>query len=74
MKENLRFKQSRLNYINKQKNNNMKLIKDSFEVGVFAKTDDEIFVLSIMKIFNYFSLVYSILPKKIELLKISKVM
>ena len=52
----------------------MKLIKDSFEVGVFAKTDDEIFVLRIMKIFNYFLLVYSILSKKIELLKISKVM
>ena len=38
------------------------------------KTDNEIYVLSTIKVYSYFSFAFSILPKKVELLKISKVM
>ena len=56
MKENLRFKQLRLNYINNQKN----------------QTKKE--QLSTIKIYSYFSFVFSTVPKKVELLKISEMM
>ena len=39
-----------------------------------AETDDEIFALSTIKIYSYFSFDFSAMPKKVELLKISKVM
>ena len=57
MNKNLRFKQSRLNYINKQKNKqtnkkeHIRIIIGPIEVCEFAKIDDEISVLSLMKIF-----------------------
>ena len=38
-----------------------------------TKTDDEIYVLSTTNIYRYFSFVFSTVPKKIELLKISNV-
>ena len=38
-----------------------------------AKIDDEVYVLSIIKIYSYFSFIFSVVPKKVELLKISKV-
>ena len=38
-----------------------------------AKTDNEIYVLSTTNIYRYFSFVFSTVPKKIELLKISNV-
>ena len=41
-------------------------------VDVVAKTDDEVYILSIIKIFNYFSFVFSIRLKKIEFLERSK--
>ena len=41
-------------------------------VDVVAKTGDEIFVLSIIKIYSYFLFVFSVVPKKDELLKILK--
>ena len=42
-------------------------------VDVVAKTDDEVYVLSIIKVYSYFSFVFSIRLKKIEFLELSKV-
>ena len=70
MKENLRFKQLRFNYINNQKQTNkqtnkqkeqLRLVISSLRVGVVAKTDDEIYVLSTIKIYSYFSFAFSLL-------------
>ena len=77
MKENLNFKQSRLNYINNQKQKQQKkehLRLFSVEVDIVVKIDDETYVLSIIKIYSYFSFLFSVVPKKVELLKILKVM
>ena len=77
MKENLNFKQSRLNYINNQKQKQQKkehLRLVSVEVDIVVKIDDETYVLSIIKIYSYFSFLFSVVPKKVELLKILKVM
>ena len=41
---------------------------------MIAKTDDEVYVFSIIKVYSYFSFVFSTEPKKFELLKISEVM
>ena len=50
LKENLRFKQLRLNYINNQKKQTekerLRLIISSISVAVVAKTDDEVYVSS----------------------------
>ena len=75
MKENLHFKQSQLNYISnwKKKNEPIKLEIAFLGVYVVTKTDDEVYVLSIININSYFSFVFSIVPKKVELFKISKV-
>ena len=67
MKKNLHFKQSRLNFINNQN------LVVSIVVDVVAKTGDEVYILSIIKIYCYFSFVSSTEPKKVELLKISEV-
>ena len=85
LKKNLRFKQLRLNYINSQKTTTttttkqtekerLRLVISSIRVGVVAKTDDEIYVLNTMKMYSYFSFGFSAVPKKIQFLKISKVM
>ena len=77
MKENMRFKQLQLNCINsqnKQKKEHLRLLIISVRVAVVAKTDDEIYVLSTIEIYVYFSFVFSTVPKRVELLKISKVM
>ena len=77
MKENLRFKQLQLNYINNHKTykkEQLRLVISSIIVGKVAKTDDEIYVLSSIKRYSYFSFAFSTVPKKVELLKISKVM
>ena len=78
MKENLHFKQLQLNYINNQKQKQKKiyerLVIVSIGVDVVAKIDDEVYVLSIIKVNSYFSLVFSVVLKKVELLKIWKVM
>ena len=50
------------------------LVISSIRVSVVAKTDDEIYVLSTMKIYSYFLFVFCIVLKRVELLKISKVM
>ena len=76
MKENLHFKQLQLNYISnrkKKKNEPIKLEIAFLGVYVVTKTDDEVYVLSIININSYFSFVFSIVPKKVELFKISKV-
>ena len=46
----------------------------SIGVDVVAKINDEVYVLSIVKIYNYFSFVFSVVPKKVEFLKILKMM
>ena len=60
MKENLHFKQLQLNYINnhqKQKKDHIELVIVSIGVDVVAKIDDEIYVLSVIKTYCYFSFV-----------------
>ena len=78
LKENLRFKQLRLNYINSQKKQTekerLRLVISSVRVGVVAKTDDEVYVSSTIKMYSYFSFVLSTMPKKVQLLKMLKVM
>ena len=56
------------------KKEHIRLVTNSIEIDVVAKTDDEIYVLRIIKIYSYFSFVFSAVPKKVELLKISKVL
>ena len=75
MKENLHFKQLQLNYINKQKQKqkeHIRLVIVCIGVDVIATIDDEVYVLSIIKIYSCFSFVFSIAPKKVELLKYRK--
>ena len=83
MKENLHFKQLQLYLINnkkktktkiKTKQEHQKLVISSIRVDVVPKTDDEVYVLSTIKIYSYCSFVFSIVPKKVELLKIPKVL
>ena len=78
LKENLRFKQLRLNYINSRKKQREKvrqrLVRSSLGVGLLAETDDEIYVSSTIKIYSYFLLALSTVPKRVQLLKPSKVM
>ena len=72
MKENLHFKQLQLRYIHNQKQKNKKhirLVIVSTGVDVVAKIVDEVYVLSVIKIYGYFSFVFSVVPKKVELLK-----
>ena len=58
----------------KQKKEYIRLVIVSIEVDVVTKIDDEVYVLSVTKIYSYFSFAFSALPKKVELLKILKVM
>ena len=62
MKENLRFKQLRLNYINNQKKESTGDSNKYYKCRKYYK------------IYGYFSFIFSTVPKKVELLKISKVM
>ena len=50
-----------------------RLVISSIRVGVVAKTDDEVYVSSIIIMCGYFSFVFSAVPKKVQLLKTSKV-
>ena len=51
IKENLRFKQSRFNYMNnRKKKEHIRLVISSIRVGVVAKTADEIYVLRTIKV------------------------
>ena len=76
--EYLRFKQLRLNYINSQKKQTekerLRLIISFIRVGEVAKTDDEFYISSTIKVYSYFLFVFSTVPKRVQLLKISKVM
>ena len=66
MKENLRFKQSRLNYITKKNpKKHMRLVIDSTGVHVVVKIVDEIYVLSTFEIYSYFSFAFSIIIQNI---------
>ena len=69
----MHFKQSQLNYINSQKQNKkerIKLVIVSTGDDVVTKTDDEIYALSVIKIYSFY---FFSVPRKVELLKISKV-
>ena len=69
----MHFKQSQLNYINSQKQNKkerIKLVIVSIGDDVVTKTDDEIYVLSVIKIYSFY---FFSVSRKVELLKISKV-
>ena len=69
----MHFKQSQLNYINSQKQNKkerIKLVIVSIGDDVVTKTDDEIYALSVIKIYSFY---FFSVPRKVELLKISKV-
>ena len=58
----------------KQTKQNIRLAINAVRVGMVAKTNDEIYVLSTIKTYSYFSFIFSNLSKKVELLKILKVM
>ena len=77
LKQNLCSKQMRLNYVNSQnketEKERLRLVISSIRVGVVAKTDDEVYVSSTTKMYRQFSFVFSTVPKKVQLLKISKV-
>ena len=69
----MHFKQSQLNYINSQKQNKkerIKLVIVSIGDDVVTKTDDEIYALSVIKIYSFY---FFSVPRKVELLKISEV-
>ena len=51
-KENLGFKQLRLNHTRKNKEH-VRLVISSIRVGVLAKTNDEIYVLSTIQIYSF---------------------
>ena len=65
----MRFKQLWLNYINSQKKQTEKervrLVISCIRVGVVAKTDDKVYVSTTIKMYSYFSFVFSTLPKKV---------
>ena len=52
----------------------MKLVTVSIGVDTVVKIDDDLYVLSIIKIYCYFSFFFSVVPKEVELLEITKVM
>ena len=56
------------------KKEHIRLVTVSIGVDVVAKTDDDIYVLSIIKIYSYFSFVFFAVSIKVELMKILKVM
>ena len=58
----------------KQTKQNIRLAINSVRVGMVAKTNDGIYVLSAIKTYSYFSFIFSNMSKKVELLKILKVM
>ena len=75
MKENLHFRQFWLNYLNNEKRQEyQRAVISPIRVIAVAKTDDEIYILSTTKIYSYISFIFSTVPKKVELLKITKVM
>ena len=57
----------------KTKKEHIRLVIASTGVDVIAKTDNQIYVLSIIKICSYFSFVFSVVLKRVELLKRLKV-
>ena len=76
MKENLYSKQLELNQIKQPKLKTKKGHKIMVSIGLdgVSKTRDESYVLSTIKVYSKFSFVFSVVPKKVELLKISKMM
>ena len=59
---------------NRKRTLKISLVISSIRVGVVGKTDDEVYVSSIIKIYSYFLFVFTTVPKRVQLLKISKVM
>ena len=60
-------KETNINYFSR-------LVIISIRVGVVAQTDDEVYVSITIKMYSYLSFVSSTVLKKVQLLKISKVM
>ena len=56
----------------KTKKEHIRLVIVFIGVDVLAKIVDEFYIL--IKIYSYFSFVFSVVSKKVELLKISKMM
>ena len=50
-----------------------RLVISSVRVDVVAKTDDEVYDSCTIKMYSYFLFVFSTVPKKVQLWKISKV-
>ena len=67
------FQTTAIELYKEQKKEHLKLVISSIRVGVVAKAYDEVYVLSAIKIYSYFSFVFSTVTNKIEFLKISKV-
>ena len=67
-----------LNYINSQKKQlqkeRLRLVISSIRVGVVTETDVELYVSITIKMYSYFSFVFSTVPKMVQFLKILKVM
>ena len=67
-----------MNCINSQKKQTeierLRLVISTIRLGVAAKTDIEFYVSSSIKMYSYYSFVFSTLAKKVQLLKTSKVM
>ena len=51
----------------------LRLVISSINVGVVTETDDELYVSSTIKMYSYFSFVFSAVPKMVQFLKILKV-
>ena len=51
-----------------------RLLIMSIKVRVVGKTDDEVYISSTLKMYSCFSLVFSTVPNKVQLLKVLKVM
>ena len=68
LKGNLRFKQLRLNCIDSQKKQiekeRLTLVISSIRVGVVAKTDDEVYVSSTIKMYSYLLHLLSLLCQR----------
>ena len=58
-------KETKTNYFSR-------LVISSIRVGLVAKTDAEVYVSSTIKMYSYFSFVFSTVAKKIQLLKMLK--
>ena len=69
MKENLRFKQSYKQPKQTNKKRTPKISNKLYQTKCVCQTD-AVYVLSTIKLYSYFSFVFSTMPKKVGLVKI----